>query len=419
MSGPWLEGNEPNNSRAEQKIDFPEVDLFGQLCRERVFVDVPQAWLAEFLGKVRENQPGLLAASDGSRRNLGRYFRQERSMPLSVLRKLLKSARVDPSELQGKIKMRIGNSGTRLSLGPSLRIDEEMVYVTELIRCDGHIPKNLWSIVFVNKELQLISIVKRFFEKFGLKGNNMNLAMIRGVHFLRVYSVLFAFILNRVLGVPLGKKGDMKVRSFVLSSPTLAAAAVRAAFDAEGTVQTRTLENKSTPRRVVITNISKSYVNCLRKALRSLSIQSRIYTERQDSGLIYRLVIYHQVYLRRFASIVRPRHPKRLSKLAALLETYRKDRIPELSLRRKILRSIQRGNSTRKQIASDLNLGLSQVGNQLRRLRDHHLISKPAMIWTNHGGYGVYRLTRVGEKALGGKSLMQTDLVPDFFDEVS
>jgi len=394
------EKGEPTPAAAEQESKSPQVDLFGKLYRERVFVDVPRTWLAEALGRVGEDRAALTAASDGSRRNLRRYIRQERSMPLRVLQRLLKAARAGPAELHGKIKMRIGNCGTRLSLGPTLTIDEEFVYVAELIRCDGHIPKNLWSIVFVNKEPRLISVVRRFFEKFGLRRNNMNLAVYRGVNFLRVYSRLFALILHRVFRIPLGKKGDMRVPGFVLSSPHLAAAAVRAGFDAEGNVQTRTAENKATPRRVVITNISKSYLKCLRRAMHSLSIESRIYTEKRLAGVIYRLVVYHQENLRRFALIIRPLHPKRAIKLAALLETYRKDRIPELSLRTKILRSIQRGNATRKQIASDLNLSLSRVGNQLYRLREQNLIAKPAMIWTNHGGYGVFRLTSVGERVL-------------------
>jgi hypothetical protein len=285
MSEIQLEKIEPFSRAAKGQSSFPQVDLFRQLDRERVFVDVPRAWLAEALGKVRDDQSALIAASGGSSRNLRRYIRQERSMPLRVLQKLIEVAGADPAELQGRVKMRIGNCGTPLSLGPTLTIDEDFVYVSELIRCDGHIPKNLWSIVFVNKEPSLISFVRRFFEKFGLKRDNMSLAVYKGVNFLRVYSLLFAWILHRVFGVPLGKKGDMKVPPFVLSSPRLSAAAVRAAFDAEGNVQTRTAEHKTTPRRVVITNISKSYVKCLRKAMRSLSINSRIYTERRLHGL--------------------------------------------------------------------------------------------------------------------------------------
>ena len=400
MCPPRLESREPISAVAESQ--FHKVNLFTYLPGERVLIDVPQSWLAKVQETVEKTQPIPLVRSKRGRANLKRYFRRERAMPLEVLQKLLIATRLDPSEVQGKIKMRVGNCGTRLSIGPVLTIDEELVYVAELIRCDGHIPKNLGTIVFVNKEIRLISIVQKLFEKFGLKRENMNVAIYKGVSFLRVYSRLFALILHKAFEIPLGKKGDMKVPEFVLSSRRLAAAAVRAGFDAEGTVQTPTAEKKNTTRRVVITNISKSYVRCLRKAMGSLSIQSRIYTEMRSSGPIYRLAIYHQDNLRSFAAIIKPLHPKRKAKLDSLLKTYNKNRIPQLSLRRRILFSIHCGNSTRRQIALDTGLSLTRVGNQLYKLRRQHLIAKPIMTWTNLGGFGAYRLTVSGEKFLQG-----------------
>ncbi len=195
----------------------------------------------------------------------------------------------------------------------------------------------------------------------------------------------------------------MNVPAFVLESPSLAAAAVRAAFDAEGSVSGRKRSGVSiTTRRITITNISEDYLKSIRRALRSFSIASRIYCEEKPTRNIFRLAIYHQDNLRRFADIIKPYHPKRMARLTSVLRSYRKDRISELSLRIPVLRSISNGNCTRRQIAASLGLANSRVGNQLYKLRKQHLVAKPTLIWTNRGGCGVYRLTVKGERALRG-----------------
>ncbi len=107
-------------------------------------------------------------------------------MPLEVFRVLIDFGWLIPSELQGKVRMRIGNSGNRVLIGPSLPIDEEIVYVSELIRFDGHLPRNLWCIVFVNKEQVLISRVIRFFRRLELGRKNMYLYRKKGVYSLTV-----------------------------------------------------------------------------------------------------------------------------------------------------------------------------------------------------------------------------------------
>lgn len=375
-------------------------DLVELLRKDRTFVDLPEVVLSSMVRRTGI-APTILAKRLGvSAINLQRYLHAHRSMPLNVLRAVLQVGDVDALELQGKIRMRIGRSGTRVLIGPSLVIDEEMVYVAELVRCDGHLPKNMSMVVFVNKELDLISRVRRFFKEYGLKNSNMSLKKINGVYFLRVYSRLFAAVLHAIFGIPLGKKGDMKVPQFILASPNSSVAMVRAAFDAEGNVQVQRGPSKSTPRRVVITNKSKKYLKGVKQAMVLYNIESRIYREVRPSGPIFRLVIYHQQNLARFLASVGPFHPKRRARLVALLSSYRKDRIPEGSLRPSVLRAIAMGNNTRRLIATGLGLSSSRVGNQLYRLRKLALVAKPKVVGSSSGRYGIYELTKKGEEFL-------------------
>ncbi len=147
-------------------VDFFVVNLFDCLSGERVFVDLTEHMVTVIFKRI-DASPASLARSLGIKaRNLQRYKKIARSMPLGVLKGLLKLSGTDASALQGKIHMRIGNSGTPISIGPGLRIDEEFVCVAELIRCDGHLPKNRWQVVFVNKEKMSIFAVEGFFKKF-------------------------------------------------------------------------------------------------------------------------------------------------------------------------------------------------------------------------------------------------------------
>ncbi len=215
-----------------------------------------------------------------------------------------------------------------------------------------------------------------------------------------MHSCLLATILNRNYGIPLGKKGDMKVPRLVLASHVLASAMVRAAFDAEGDVQSGDTSQKSAPRRIVITNTSKSYLKCVEQALRYFGIESRTYLEARPHHNVFRLAVYRQESIRKFVRYVKPFHPKKCLRLACLLRTYQKNRLPELSLRPKILHSVSGGNNTRRMIANDLGLSLSQVGNQLYRLRKLALVARPNVVTSNHGRWGIYRLTAKGELLL-------------------
>lgn len=380
--------------------DFIAVDLFEELRRERVFVDLPKPALAEIFSKVGAS-PATLAGKLGIEvRNLQRYRGMTRSTPLGVLKELLKMSGIHSSALQGRIRMRIGNTGTPIFVGPMLMMDSEFVYVAELIRCDGHIPRSLWYTVFVNKEERLILSVERFFRKFGFTRKNMSLSSVNGVNYLRVHSRLLATILHKVYGIPLGKKGDMRAPKLVLDSPVLASSMVRAAFDAEGNVQSRDALQKSTPRRIVITNTSRRYLKCVKLALWRFGIESRIYYEARSQRPILRLVVYGQERIRNFLKYVKPNHPEKQQKLKFLLSTYQKNRAPELSLRPKILGSMSAGNNTRRKIANDLGLSLAQVGNQLYRIRKLKLVTKPKLAYSNHGRLGVYRLSAKGKLLL-------------------
>ena len=91
----------------------------------------------------------------------------------SLFNKLIKLSRLKIKILQNRIEVKINKSGKYVKIGPYLKIDEKWVYISELIKGDGHITKNLWYITFVNQDKGLIKYVKEFFLSQGLNKNQI------------------------------------------------------------------------------------------------------------------------------------------------------------------------------------------------------------------------------------------------------
>src|SRR3989344_2882519 len=110
-----------------------------------------------------------------SLKNTSRYINGSRSLPIYLLNNLISVIKVDTRKLQNKIEIKIDKSGKYLKIGPFIEVNEEWVYVGELIKGDGHILKNFWNITFVNNNKILINHVKKFFLSLGLKSQQISL----------------------------------------------------------------------------------------------------------------------------------------------------------------------------------------------------------------------------------------------------
>ena len=347
-----------------------------------------------FLDKNLNEWNKLLGSSI---KNLSRYRNSTRPIPLNIFIRLIEISHIDLNNLQSKIWLKAGKNGGYLKIGPYIRINEDWVYVSELIKGDGHITPNFWYINFINKDKELISFVKNFFISLGLPPKRIYIYSRSDVDFLTVRSYPLAYLLHKLFLVPTGKKIEMDIADFVINNPLLSAAAVRGAFDAEGSV------SFTGSRRICIASISKNWLTKISQILEKLKIKSRIYAYNEKRKYpIYRLHIYHIINLTKFQEVIKPLNRKRRDKLNIII--HNSNRNYDEVFRNKILAAINIGYIRKKDISRHLNLSLNIVGNNIYRLRKNKLIEPKSKIFTNKGCYFKYKLTLLGQKYLEDKS---------------
>ena len=101
-------------------------------------------------------------------KNLSRYRNCSRSFPINLFKRLREYQKLNVKTFQDKIEIKINNCGKYIKIGPFLKVDDEWVYVSELIKGDGHIPSNFWYVSFVNKDKGLVNFVTNFFISKGV-----------------------------------------------------------------------------------------------------------------------------------------------------------------------------------------------------------------------------------------------------------
>ncbi len=329
-------------------------------------------------------------------KNLSRYKNCTRALPLVLFNHLIKLSRLSLSELQNKMELKINPMGKYLKIGPHIKINENWIYVSELIKGDGYITPNFWYINFVNQNIVLIDYVKNFFLSLGLNKKRISIIRREDVNFLIIRSSLLAYLLNRVLDVPIGRKKEINISDFVLENKKFWIAAIRGAFDAEGSV------TSIGSRRISISSNSKLWINKLHRILDNLKIKSTIYEETKGRDKpIYRLFVHHIINLRRFYNLIKPLHTKRKTKLKEIIQKGH-NRNPKELYYKKILKAIKKGRLRRKDIEEELNQKLILVSNNIYRLRKKGLIVLQDKIYTNRGCFFRYKLTSRGEKFLKG-----------------
>ena len=323
-------------------------------------------------------------------KNVSRYKTGTRGMPLRVFNKLCELNKLNLGKFQNKIRLKINPTGTEIKLGPYLKIDENWIYVAELIRGDGHITNNYWAINFVNKEKILVSYVAKFFSKLGVPKRSIYLYNRSDGDLLTIRSFVFAYLFSAIFKIPTGAKNDMNLPNFIYSNRRFMIAAVRGAFDAEGSVQHRG------SRRISIASNSQSWASDIQTSLEKLGIKCSLKRDISSGKRpIYRLYIFHQINLAKFLKVISPYHSKREKKLKEVLSSY-SDQNPVGFWRNKILLAIKEGYAKRKEIALRLKISKRTVGNYLWWLSKNELISPSKKVWTNKGAFYEYELTRKG-----------------------
>ena len=325
-------------------------------------------------------------------KNMSRYKIGNRGIPLSLFNKLIKITELDISNTQGKMAIKINKNGKYITIGPEIDINSEWIYVSELIKGDGHIPSNFRYITFVNNNSVLIEHVRNFFLKQGLDKSRMGIIKRPDADFLTIYSMLFAQIFNKILSVPLGKKGEIPINDFVMKNEEFGKAAVRGAFDAEGSI------GIYGSRRITISSNSTLWLEKLKEILDHFKIKSRIFKDEIARGKpIYRLAIYNIINIKRFYRIIKPIHSERVRKFKDIMDNA--NFTPKGLFPKKVLKCISEGKIKRVDIAKELNRKICLIGNDLRLLKRKNLINAKGT-YTNHGSFYEYGLTESGRDYL-------------------
>ena len=382
------------------KKEVLQVNLINHLPHNETFVLTSKSYLEAIFQKllIRTSLSELSHKIRIPINNLSRYHSGSRSIPLVNFIKLLRLANFDIIKLQGKLKLRIGRNGTFLKISPNICIDSEWVYISEILRGDGYLSERTSSIVFINKNRDLVNFVISFFKKVGLKKSNIYLYEKRkDALFITIRSKLLVQIFHKIFKIPVGKKGEMKLPDFMKKSIEFSAAAIAGIFDAEGSIQ----HVRTTSRRITISMITENYLKDIQQILLNFGISSVIRIDKSSrTNSIYRLYIFNQSNLKKFYQIINFKHPGKKIKLKKLIDSFDKNRIVELSLRAEVLNSIKNGNNVTRSIVTDLNLPFSKIRNQLYRLQKNNLIVITNKIYTNKGCYAIFRITDMGEKFL-------------------
>ena len=266
-------------------------------------------------------------------------------------------------------------------------------YIGELINGDGHIPSNFWNITFVNNNKILINYVKSFFTSLGIRQTQITLVKREDANFLIIRSSVLAHLFNKILDVSIGKKNELNIPDFILSDMNLSIAAVRGAFDAEGSV------TFTGSRRISITSNSKRWLFQIKQILERLRIDSRITEDKSKRKIpIYRLLIFRKSNLKRFLKIISPLHPKRRDKLNEILSNYTKN--SQREFHKRILLSIKKGNVRKREIAKNINQRLPITGSNINWLRKKEFIEPYEKVYSNVGSHYKYKITEKGENYL-------------------
>src|SRR3989338_6381679 len=282
-------------------------------------------------------------------KNMGRYKNGKRGIPLILFKKLLEISNQNILDFQGKIMIKIGNTGDYLKIGPYLEITSDWIYISQLINGDGHIAQNLWHIAFVNNNEILIDYVYNFFKSLGLAENHFSRIKREDATFLIIRSAIIAVLLNQIFEVSIGKKGEISIPKFILTDKNFEIAAIRGAFDSEGCI------SFSGSRRISITSNSSNWIYQLNQILNNLKIKSRVFKEEKNRERpIYRLFITHIINIKKFYEIIKPLHSERYEKLGRIIQEFKQNYNNQFH--KEILSLIKHGISRKRDIAKKISL---------------------------------------------------------------
>jgi len=304
-----------------------------------------------------------------------KYFPKER---IYIRTKNIKSTKIirvpNQSEVNLKkevIAFRIDKFGKFLYLPLKFEPDKEWFYISELLRTDGHISKDLVEIKLTNTS----KILKRKFIDFCKR---LKITYIREEYDrIRIFNKTLAYILVKIFGIQSGNKTFtvFMPKWMKKSKRKLLASALQGAFDGDGCVQLTLSKNKRSgpTRRIRLYGASTKYLQDVQELLSRFDIASEIFKDPRPNKT-YFLQITKRNSILNFYNKIGFLHKKRKQKLQKVANSYGNYYFLD-EFENKIKRLLFLSSPlTITNIANKLNRKISTVSEQITKLEKRGLI---------------------------------------------
>jgi hypothetical protein len=261
-------------------------------------------------------------------------------------------------------EFRIGRYGRYVRIPLIFEVSGEWFYLSELLRTDGHISKNLDRIKLTNNSQFLKSKFKNILKKHGV------------LHFrekeydrIQVFGKTLAWVFVRVFKIPAGNK------TFICRMPgwmrcanvKLLACALRGAFDGDGCVQLSNGKSGGPTRRIRLYGASVGYLKDIQESLSRFHIGSSIFKDPRKNRT-YFLQISKREDILRYAKNIGFHHPKRKKALKKVVSSYGDYHF--IGDFERIIRDLVKKNGplSIKELAEEVNRRESTVSEQITKL---------------------------------------------------
>ena len=161
-----------------------------------------------------------------------------------------------------------------------------------------------------------ITRIKPLYKKLFNLDVNLKDMHSSGVFGFQIWSNKLVGYKSKVLGLPLGKKLDFMIPSFIIKDKTLLKCFLRGYFDTDGCLYIENKRGKPYPR-VEMTTISKRFAKQLKDIINKLSFRVSCYVEKREKygwHDLHKIVIRGNVMTKKWFSEIKPQNPKHIKK---------------------------------------------------------------------------------------------------------
>lgn len=311
------------------------------------------------------SQKSLAEVIDTDRRNVYKWRRGKRSMPLDVLKKMCEKCGIQLESIQKSIislkASRYSRHGLDIKL--PLEVNEKWAYFSEIIRTDGHLTRDLKNIEIANNSDEVLHWIESFVNSLGIE-KICKIPWNKGSR-LKICNKSLATLLNFIFEIPKGSKSErIRIPQILFDSPkSVISNALKGAFDGDGFVVKRNY-------RIGMNSKSENYLKDVSELLSQLNIES--YLRGPDSRSRFFLEISRFSNLKKYKSIIGFRNLKRRKSLErAVKKLSEEPHYSPLKVKGLVKEEINKGNDTTNKIAESLNRSADTIRHHLRELKSH------------------------------------------------